>query len=345
KEDADFRVTFFPPLHEQRLIWLLSVLRREHVSSVLDVGCGEGALLTVLARPAPWLPDALPARWTYLHTHTLHGLDIDSAVLDRAAAALSDDIGAHDTPRWTQADARLWHGGLETINEAFVEMECIVASEVIEHLPPHLFPSFAPILLGHYAPRLLLLTTPSYTFNFLFRPPHSRAPWGYPDPTKRTDRAFRHADHKLEFTVEEWAEWCNQAAEEWRYDVEIGAIGLAEREDPWGRDKDMPRASQVAIFRRRESQGVRAARKKAWAAWAGDNLVRPQAPHAMRASFAWPSHAAAGKPSMQEDVLNRVKMSMRRMAASEVELRELWNDALVMNACGGMREVLVGALE
>lgn len=45
-------VAFTPSLQEQRIGWCLDVLRRESVSSVLDIGCGEGDLLGRLVRPA-----------------------------------------------------------------------------------------------------------------------------------------------------------------------------------------------------------------------------------------------------------------------------------------------------
>lgn len=45
-------VVFTPKLAEQRIAWCLDVLRREEARSVLDVGCGEGALLKILSRPA-----------------------------------------------------------------------------------------------------------------------------------------------------------------------------------------------------------------------------------------------------------------------------------------------------
>ena len=32
--DAELKVTFFPPLYLQRRIWVLDILRREHVSEV-----------------------------------------------------------------------------------------------------------------------------------------------------------------------------------------------------------------------------------------------------------------------------------------------------------------------
>lgn len=45
-------VVFTPSLAEQRISWALDILRKEEARSVLDVGCGEGALLKILCRPA-----------------------------------------------------------------------------------------------------------------------------------------------------------------------------------------------------------------------------------------------------------------------------------------------------
>ncbi|KAG7097749.1 hypothetical protein E1B28_005070 [Marasmius oreades] len=80
-------------------------------------------------------------------------------------------IGGREPVRWESMTANIWKGGLEVVNDAFVGVECIVASEVIEHLPPDVFPFFSPVLLGIYQPRLLLITTPSYTFNARFTAP------------------------------------------------------------------------------------------------------------------------------------------------------------------------------
>jgi hypothetical protein len=63
----------------------------------------------------------------------------------------------------------------------------------IEHLPEQELSRFAPSILGVYRPRILLVSTPNYSFNAKFG-----AQKMYVDPTNRTDRLFRHDDHKFE---------------------------------------------------------------------------------------------------------------------------------------------------
>lgn len=53
----DVGVTFTPALSLQRQEWALDVLRREGVTSVLEIGCGQGELLRALCRPAPTIPE------------------------------------------------------------------------------------------------------------------------------------------------------------------------------------------------------------------------------------------------------------------------------------------------
>ena len=58
------------------------------------------------------------------------------------------------------------------------------------------------MLFGVYHPKFVLVTTPSYTSSARFTA--SARLVGYPDPTGRTDRIFRHHDHKFEWTREEF---------------------------------------------------------------------------------------------------------------------------------------------
>lgn len=126
---------------------------------VLDVGCGEGQLLTTLCQPAPWLtpppstilptvelsPDELvPPTPTYndeipnLHATFIAGLDISPqdlafAVLGSAPPEETPD-GKRSyyniSPRWEDLEVKILKGGLEVINEEFVDIECIVSTEV-----------------------------------------------------------------------------------------------------------------------------------------------------------------------------------------------------------------------
>lgn len=49
-------VRFIPPLSEQRQCYLLDILRSHPATSVLDIGCGEGTLLSAICRPSFALP-------------------------------------------------------------------------------------------------------------------------------------------------------------------------------------------------------------------------------------------------------------------------------------------------
>ena len=209
----------------------------------------------------------------------------------------------------------------------------------IEHLPEEVLTSFAPILLGNYAPRLLLLTTPSYDFNECFSAPGDLK-WGYPDPTMRTDRVFRHDDHKFEWTVDECVSWCRAAASDWGYEVIIDGIGRSTTKDPWGRGGDKIRASQAVTFRRREGTGWDTRRAARYAEWASGRLERGQ-PHKLLTTHHYEAHAAAEKPASREDIVAAVKVAIQTIGAADVTIFELWREEAVSSACGGWLEVLM----
>ncbi|KAJ3809223.1 hypothetical protein F5876DRAFT_14255, partial [Lentinula aff. lateritia] len=406
----ELSVTFFPALFLQRRIWILDILRRENVSDVLDIGCGEGQLLSVLSVPSPWLPappqfllnpNSQPKEPTSplnlyntssdpipnLHITRLVGLDISTRDLEFAAQAIAPPANAEntedssidpwryrghkDTVRWEEMTAKLWEGSLETINEEFVGTECIVSSEVIEHLSPTILPFFAPILLGVYKPKFLLITTPSYTFNALFTSPNShpsvRLRTGYSDPTCRTDRIFRHDDHKFEWTPEEFHEYCKKEAVEWGYTVDVSDIGRAQDADEWGRDTEVGGASLVAIFTRIDVVDRAAIEEKARAVVQAmlpqlqqssssplttppptppqsPELFSPIAHHCLT-TFIHPAHASAQQPLPLHSIGDIVKSRMEDLRESFLRVEELWYEPEVAQACGGWIELLIAAVE
>ena len=140
-------------------MWVLDVLRRENVKAVetlslqespnvsdqiqvLDVGCGEGSLLTALCNPAPWLapPDQDSAeRFKILHISHLHGLDISDQDLQNTILSTSPPSGSSEYAyysriiRWEPLQVRIWKGSLASVNEPFIGIESIVSTEVYVH--------------------------------------------------------------------------------------------------------------------------------------------------------------------------------------------------------------------
>ncbi|KAF9004043.1 hypothetical protein BDQ17DRAFT_1478483 [Cyathus striatus] len=386
----ELKVTFYPELFLQRRIWVLDILRKKGTTKVLDVGCGEGQLLTVLCQPAPWLlppPESIlppspiqptspstPAvvSPTYnsadddipnLHPTLIHGLDISDidlkfAVQGTAVPPLEDKSeseGAYRSyfirtaPRWEEMTVKIWKGGLEVFNPEFVDIECIVAMEVIEHLPPAIFSAFAPSLFGTYHPQYILLTTPSYTYNARFTAPHAprSARRGYPDPTNRTDRIFRHDDHQFEWTNEEFESWCRESAEEWGYEIEVmKTIGRALEPDPYQREDELGGASCVACFRRIESvpSSTRESKAQHVLGSLASTLQNPT-PHNLLATHFHTANAASQKPQPLPGIAGVVKSKMEFLREAIMRVEELWFETDIAVACGGWIEFLVRAVE
>ncbi|SNX87835.1 uncharacterized protein MEPE_06546 [Melanopsichium pennsylvanicum] len=255
------KIYFDPPLWLQRQSWVLGKLRQERSDSAVDIGCSNGVLLSALMQPAFQLDqfpiDRFPAlmlpkvanqdkhgnaddaeneallssrHWIYspndIVLSRLTGIDVERKVLDNAKSSLSLHglALAKNRPRWKSLDVRLFHGPVQTENETLDNYDAFVATEVIEHLDEPALQQFAPTIFGKYRPRIVLITTPNYCFNDNFGEDLSTRP-GFLDPTGRTNRVFRHEDHKFEFTPEEFKKWCETIADDFGYEVQIQGIG------------------------------------------------------------------------------------------------------------------------
>lgn len=199
------------------------------------------------------------------------------------------------------------------------------------------------MILGAYHPRLLLVTTPSYTFNARFSAPGARKSSGFPDPTKRTDRVFRHHDHKFEWTIEEFREWCEGVAREWGYDVDMATIGHAQEKDDWGRDEELGGASQVALFRRLDGE-VRVTMREENSVWMRDRS-KSQIEHRLLAVHHHDAHFRAGQRISAEEIVEAVVNMFGEWGEAELRLEELWFVEDIGVMCGGWVEVLIEAIE
>lgn len=197
-----------------------------------------------------------------------------------------------------------------------------------------------------YHPKHCIITTPSYTYNARFTTPtapaHVRK--GFKDPTGRTNRIFRHDDHKFEWTIEEFAEWCTTEAQKWGYKVHLSDIGRAVQVDEFGRDEQLGGASLVAEFTRESQQPDKQMESRARELIASLKANEPA--HELLAQYTHQAHSAARKP--EEDfskIGDQVKACMEKYRESFMRLEELWFEHDISTLCGGWIEFLVRAVE
>ena len=197
-------------LHERRLDRVADALRDAGARSVVDLGCGEGKLLQRL------LTDGRFER--------LLGVDPSVHELARAAERLHlDDAG--DALRERVA---LAPGSLSYADRAWRSFDAVALVEVIEHVDPERHGALELIVFGDARPATVVVTTPNRDYNARFE----RLPAG----------AFRHPDHRFEWTRDEFRQWCGRVAGAHGYTVGIEPIGDV--------DEALGGPSQMATFAR-----------------------------------------------------------------------------------------------
>jgi 3' terminal RNA ribose 2'-O-methyltransferase Hen1 len=207
---AEERLEARVSLHERRLAAVLAVLRASGAKRVLDLGCGEGKLLRLLALE-PRFAEVVGV------DVSVRSLEIARQRLDRQR--LPDPSGDKVT---------LLHGAL-TYRDARLEgFDAAAVVEVIEHLDPPRLGAFARALFGRARPGVVVLTTPNREYNVRFE----TLPAG----------RFRHADHRFEWTRAEFAAWCAGACAAFGYTVRIDPLGDV--------DADVGAPTQMGVFTR-----------------------------------------------------------------------------------------------
>jgi 3' terminal RNA ribose 2'-O-methyltransferase Hen1 len=195
-------------LNEQRLGTVLAALRGFQPRRVLDLGCGEGKLLTLLLKE--------------LTFDEIVGMDVSHRALDIAEERLHLDRLA---PKQRER-LRLIHGSLTYRDRRLEGYDAAAVVEVIEHLDEPRLKAFERVLFEFAAPRGVVLTTPNAEYNVRFE----TLPAG----------TFRHRDHQFEWTRAEFEGWAGAVAERFGYSVRFLPVGS---EDP-----EVGAATQMAVF-------------------------------------------------------------------------------------------------
>jgi 3' terminal RNA ribose 2'-O-methyltransferase Hen1 len=177
---------------------------------IADLGCGEGKLLARLLRE----------RWV---EHVI-GVDASIVALERAAKRMKlDDAGGQQGDK-----VKLLHGALTYRDKRIAGMDATTLIEVIEHLDADRLPALTRAVFGEAKPKSVIVTTPNVEYNKLF--------------SKLSPNAFRHPDHRFEWTREEFRTWIKSIEDQYHYRAEVRDIGLV--------DATFGPPTQMAVFTR-----------------------------------------------------------------------------------------------
>jgi 3' terminal RNA ribose 2'-O-methyltransferase Hen1 len=180
-------------LNEQRLGAVMAVLRAAGAKSVVDLGCGEGKLLSEL------LDDPQFAK--------VVGLEVSHRSLERARDRLKIDR----LPPMKAARLSLLHGSLTYRDARLNGFDAAALVEVIEHLDPDRLGAMERTVFEFARPGTVVVTTPNSEFNVKFE----SLPAG----------RFRHSDHRFEWTRAEFRAWAEGVASRHGYSVRFLPVG------------------------------------------------------------------------------------------------------------------------
>jgi 3' terminal RNA ribose 2'-O-methyltransferase Hen1 len=162
---------------------------------VLDLGCGEGRLVSRLLKE---------------RIAEVVGVDVSSRALGYARR------DAEKMPEHQRRRLQLLQGSLVYRDNRFADFDVITLVEVIEHLDPWRLPALERVVFEHARPRRVVVTTPNIEYN---------RKW----PSMES-RRFRHRDHRFEWNRAEFNDWAQSVAQSFGWTVDISGIGDVDDE-------------------------------------------------------------------------------------------------------------------
>jgi 3' terminal RNA ribose 2'-O-methyltransferase Hen1 len=180
-------------LNEQRLGAVVAALRSSGARRVLDLGCGEGKLLRMLLKDRQF--------------EEIVGVDVSIRALEAASRRLKPER----LPEKQAGRLRLLHGSLLYRDQRLAGYDAAAVVEVVEHLDPPRLAAFERTLFEFARPKTIVLTTPNREYNVVW----PSLPAGQ----------FRHADHRFEWSRQEFERWAVGIAGRYRYAVRFLPVG------------------------------------------------------------------------------------------------------------------------
>jgi 3' terminal RNA ribose 2'-O-methyltransferase Hen1 len=184
-------------LRDQRLGTVESVLRASGAATVLDLGCGAGALLERLLRDS---------------YREIVGVDVSVRALERAARRLKLDR----LPPAQRERIKLLQSPLTYRDRRLGGYDAAALVEVIEHLDPPRLEAAERNVFEYAKPGTVVVTTPNREYNVRWE----TLPAG----------DMRHPDHRFEWTRSEFAAWAEGVAGRHGYRVRFLPVGPEDAE-------------------------------------------------------------------------------------------------------------------
>jgi 3' terminal RNA ribose 2'-O-methyltransferase Hen1 len=197
-------------LDDARLAAVCAELEACGARSVIDLGCGEGRLLSRLVRTKQLAKIA--------------GVDVSPRALDIARERLHLD----ERPERMRERIALFQASLTYRDARFAGFDAACAIEVIEHIEPSRLVAFERVVFELAKPASVIITTPNAEYNAKFE----ALPAG----------KLRHRDHRFEWTRAELERWARGVADRHGYSVRFVAIGDI--------DEKLGPPTQMAVFAR-----------------------------------------------------------------------------------------------
>lgn len=178
-------------LHQERLDLVVEALLVSGAESVLDMGCGSGDLLLLLAQQQQF--------------QRLVGIDTSLEVLREARRHLTQHRYPPDGQRLT-----LYQASFTDCLEELMGFDAVVMVETIEHVTPGRLSLVERAVFTGYSPQTVLITTPNSEYN----PLHGMKAG-----------EFRHPDHQFEWDRVKFQGWVQGVAGRNGYEVRFEDIG------------------------------------------------------------------------------------------------------------------------
>lgn len=194
KED-ELKTTKNIRLDKKRIDAVCEVILEKGVSSVIDIGCGEGKLLKQLIRKP--------------EIKKLTGVDVSFFQLEKAKQRLHYDEMFNSL----RDKLNLIQGSLTYIDERFKGYEMVTVIEVIEHMNLERLWTFEKNIFINASPKHIIITTPNKEYN---------------EKYGMKEENLRHNDHRFEWTRAEFKTWCKRVAKEYGFSVIYKDIGESD---------------------------------------------------------------------------------------------------------------------